>query len=46
MVAMLEACSKSPAESAMDALNAVGRHIMAPLVVKDASQQAGCVNPQ
>ena len=38
-VGVLAACSKSPAESVADALNAVGRQIMAPLAVKDASKQ-------
>jgi hypothetical protein len=37
---VLSSCSKSPTDTAVDAVNAVGRKLVEPLVQKDASAQA------
>jgi hypothetical protein len=39
-VCVLAGCSKSPVESTVDAANAVGAKLLAPLAQKDASRQA------
>jgi hypothetical protein len=38
-VGLLVACSKSPTDASLDAMNATTKKLMAPLVEKDASKQ-------